>query len=522
MSPLFFLIRKTLKNYIKGIAKKPVTLIGYILVALFIIAMVATAFLMPSSLVRSASPALFTGIMLIVFSILYFTSLKLGIDKGSTYFRMADVNLAFTAPILPNNILLYGFIKQIGGTMLLLFVAICQIANIKNNFEMKSYGVWMLLLAVLIYSFAYPLLGMLIYSWSSKVKARKRKLKQIFNVAALLVVVFFLLSVFRTGNIGTSIEEIFSHPLAGYFPIIGWTGSIASAAVTGFSVQFWVGAIGMVLVIVTVSVCFYRLNLDYYEDVLEGSEYMDAAVKAKCQGNNMSLNLKVKNRIGNKLSGRGAYAIFSKQVLEMRKTSYFLFFDIASVTVIVAGILFKFLMPDGRNNLSMFLILCFSVYMLLILQVKGRFNNEMDKPYVYLIPASPYKKLFYTTLAEHVKNLIDGAILFVLSGIIFKADVPVIFACIINYASFGAVFIYTGVLCKKLFGYVHSKAVFIYIKIIAVILLLVPGIIAAFAVLAITESELLLICAIGGWSLILAATLFIFSSGIFNDLESAG
>jgi hypothetical protein len=146
----------------------------------------------------------------------------------------------------------------------------------------------------------------------------------------------------------------------------------------------------------------------------------------------------------------------------------------------------------------------------------------MDKPYIYLIPASPQKKLFYTTLAEHVKNFIDGAILFILSGILFKADAPVIFACILSYAVFGAVFVYTGVLCKKLFGYVHSRTIFIYIKIAAVILILIPGIIAAIIIFAVTKSELLRICAFGGWSLILAATLFIFSAGIFNDLESAG
>ena len=32
------------------------------------------------------------------FTFMYFTYLKVGLDKGSTYFRMADVNLAFTSP----------------------------------------------------------------------------------------------------------------------------------------------------------------------------------------------------------------------------------------------------------------------------------------------------------------------------------------------------------------------------------------------------------------------------------------
>ena len=77
---------------------------------------------MPSELIQSAPPELFRGIVTLVFTFMYFTYLKVGLDKGSTYFRMADVNLAFTSPIKPNKIMLYAFIKQIGATILFLFM----------------------------------------------------------------------------------------------------------------------------------------------------------------------------------------------------------------------------------------------------------------------------------------------------------------------------------------------------------------------------------------------------------------
>ena len=108
--------------------------------------MVFMAFFMPSELIQSAPPELFRGIVTLVFTFMYFTYLKVGLDKGSTYFRMADVNLAFTSPIKPNKIMLYAFIKQIGATILFLFIAICQIPNLKNNFAMHSYGAAVILL----------------------------------------------------------------------------------------------------------------------------------------------------------------------------------------------------------------------------------------------------------------------------------------------------------------------------------------------------------------------------------------
>ena len=128
---------------------------------------------MPSGLIRTASPELYNGIVVAVFAVLYFSYLTIGMEKGSTYFRMADVNLVFTAPIEPRSILVYGFIKQIGGIVVLLFLTFCQIPNLRNNFEFQPYGVWMILAAVVLFALAYPLISMLLYSWISKDNKRK-------------------------------------------------------------------------------------------------------------------------------------------------------------------------------------------------------------------------------------------------------------------------------------------------------------------------------------------------------------
>ncbi len=522
MSSLFYIMKCTLKNLIKGVFKKPIILIGYLVILVFVVAMMVGAFVMPSGMVRNASPKLFSGIMTLVFLFLYYTTLKLGIDKGSTYFRMADVNLVFTAPIRPNDVLLYAFIKQIGGTFLLIFIAMFQIPNLKNNFVMEPYGILVLILAVVAYALSYPLISMMIYSWASKEKARKKLLKRIFDGCALVVAVLFLVNLAQTRNFGTSLDMVFNHPVSRYFPIIGWTSSIASSAVTGITTEFWVGASGMIVLIIGASVALYRMNLDYYEDVLEGTEYVEAAMRAKREGTNMTFNVKVKEKVNQRLSGNGASAIFYKHLLEIRKTAYFLFFDRVSITVMISAIAFKFIMPEEAGSMGLFMILCFSVYMLLLFQIQGRLGSEMDKPYIYLIPASSHEKLFYATLSEHVKNFFDGVILFITAGIIFKSSIPVVVACILTYLAFGAVFVYTDVLSRKLFGWVHSKGLLIFIKVIAAILIQIPGIVAVVLVAMATESEFLMICALGGWSLVMAITFFIFSAGILNNLESAG
>ncbi len=520
MRSMFFIMRRTLKNLIKGIFKKPILIIGYLFIVFFVVSMLVASFTMPSGFIRTGSNDLYIGIITIVFVFMYYTTFKLGIDKGSTYFRMADVNIAFTAPIKPNHILLYGFIKQLGGTLLFLFIAICQIPNLKNNFDMKPYGTWMILLATIVYALSYPMIGMVLYSWATKKTGRKKLLKRALDIVALAIVILVLLSLARTRNIVDTLGDIFNNPIAKYFPIIGWTSSIAIASINGFTTEFWVGLFGMFMLILGSTVALYRMNLDYYEDVLEGTEYLEAAVKAKRAGNNMTFGLKVKDSVKQKLSGTGASAIFFKHLLELRKTAYVLFFDRSSVSVIIAAIVFKLIMPSEAQLLSLSMILFFALYMLLILQMQGRLGSELEKHYIFLIPASSQEKLFFATLGEHTKNFFDGTVLFILSGILFKAPLIIIISCIITYTLFGAVYIYSDILTRRLFGRIHSKGFLVFIKVIINLLIIIPGGIAAGITIAITESEFLMICALAAWSFVLGVTLFIFSAGILNNLET--
>ena len=138
----------------------------------------------------------------------------------------------------------------------------------------------------------------------------------------------------------------------------------------------------------------------------------------------------------------------------------------------------------------MIMILAFSSYMLLLIQSQGRWAVEVEKPFIFLVPASTYEKLFYASLSDHLKNLFDGIVLFTLSGILFGADAPTILMSALSYVCFGAVFMYSDVLARRLFGRVHSKGLMIFVKIIMSIVLIVPGIIAAVIAGIATESEL--------------------------------
>ena len=92
MKPLFYLMRKGLKNFIKDLKKKPAALIGYI----FIIAMIVLAVLSGSGASDHSRKFLsnnrfgfIVGVVLIGF---FYLTVKEGINRGSSFFRKSDVN----------------------------------------------------------------------------------------------------------------------------------------------------------------------------------------------------------------------------------------------------------------------------------------------------------------------------------------------------------------------------------------------------------------------------------------------
>jgi len=524
MSRLSYLLKRTLINTIKSAARKPIILIGYIFVALFIILMIAASFIMPSGAVNHGSAELFRVITTGVFAMIMYFSLRVGIDKGSTYFRMADVNMLFQAPFRPNQVLIYGFIKQIGGTLFLMMIALFQIPNLKNNFVMKPYGPAVIMLSTVMFMFAYPVFAMLMYSWSSKSALRRKVGKAIIDAAAILFIIGLLWELYQTKSIMQAAIALLDNDVIHWIPFLGWIKMVLAAAVDGINPLFWLGIGLTVSFVAAFTVYIYKMNLDYYEDVLEATEYTEAALAAKRSGSNMQFGVKVKKGGKQRLAGTGASAIFSKSVLELRKTSLFFFIDRTTIIVIAASVAFRFIMPSDEELggfVSMFAILAFSVYMLFFFAIQGRWGLELGKPFIYLIPANPGEKLFYATLTENMKNFLDGSLLFILSGILFKSDIATIIGCILSYTMFGAVFLYGDVLSRRIFGSIHSKTLQIFIKLFFILLILIPGIVAVVAVGMMTESPFLMILAFGGWAFIAAVTMFMLSQNVFDHLEAS-
>lgn len=524
MSPLIFLVQRTIVNILKGLKKKPVILALYILLAFAMVGMIVYALLGPGNF-NHGDAQLFRAIAMGASILIYYFGLRQGIEKGSSMFRAADVSLVFTGPFRPNDVLLYGLLRQLGGVALAIFIAFFQIPNLKNNFPLQPYGSLILVLTVGLAALSFPIYGMLVYAFTSKSARRRRLANGVLNGLLAVLVVGFLYNLAQQRQLLPAAYATLGGQAMSWFPLVGWMGNIFSGAVEGTGPAFWISLALTLATTAGAMVALYRLNLDYYEEVLVATDYREAVLAAKREGRSMNFGTKARRSVRNGLFGWGAPALLGKNLLELRKSSFVLFFDRISLIVIVASIAFHYIMPKELTY-SMIVVLAFSVYMLFLFQIQGRWPMELARPYVFLMPVRASQKLLYLTMSEHIKNAIDGITLFALTAILLVSTgqhlehpVLLVVLCVLCYTLLGAVFTYTDVLARRLFGSVHSVPLRTVLKMFATLVLVAPGVAIAIVAAVLTHSETLAVGGFTAWAALVCAAVFPLAAGIFKNIE---
>lgn len=518
MKPLFYLLKKSIKNTLNEILKKPRLLISYTFMILFFALMIGYSIFMPASSLKKVSNDSFGAIVVGIILFIVYTGVSQGITKGSSFFRQADVNLVFPAPISPKRVLIYGFIKQLKSTILIIFIAACQLPNAKNFLSLKSYGGLLLLIVCIFMMFSMSIIGIFTYSAASKSNSIKKYIKNGLNAVYGFFGLILIFSMIKSKNPVDAATGFFNGALFTYFPFIGWFKGVCMGAVTGLTPAFFINLFLVLASLILMIYILYTMNTDYYEDVLAATEYTEQLLQNKKAGKSISLNSTGKLRkVKQTYKGTGAKAIFNRHLLEYKKSGFF-FINKGTIITAAAGIIYSLFIPGKNLNV----ILYFSIYMLFLFQMQGKWIQELSNPYICLIPSSSASKVFYSTLADNIKNIIDGFVLFIAAGIIFKADPVSIILCALGYASFGSVFLYSDVLSRRIFG-THSKGLEFFLKFLLIILIITPGIVISVIVLYTLHNGLsanyISYVVLILYNLIISLLFLILGKGIFEKLE---
>ena len=473
MTPLIYIMKRSFVNNIKRIIKKPLYLIGYILMIAVLVGFIIISFKAPQNNMRNGSLQMYNTIITgVILAITYF-QLSNGIEKGNSFFRQSDVNFVFTAPINEKKTLIYGFIKQMMMIFFMMFFLIFQIPNLKMNFPITNVGVLIFVIGIFSLFFVLSLLSVLIYSFTSKKKKNREIVKKILNSIICLIGISFLVILFKEKDITKSAQVLFENKLFESIPVIGWFKVVLSYAVKELNYKFYLNVIFIILFLGAEIIILFNINTDYYEDVLLSTERKEKLIQAKKSGTQVrEIKVNKVKKLKNTYKATGAKAIFYRHILEYRKTNFF-FVDKSSLLIIGFGIGAKYIFHSGDIKS----VLYASIYLLFILSIQGKWVQEMEKHYIYLIPENSIKKVFYGTLAEQLKIAIDGTLLFVVAGFMFKQNIVIIILSIIAYTTFGSMFVYADIIARRLFGKIHSKSIKVLMKMLIILFIILPSII---------------------------------------------
>lgn len=473
MSALLYLLRTRVKNRLLALVKNPGGLVSVLLMAALLLFVVFTGNHATVGQQSFRDIRELYGLVLLLYAFIYISIAKNGLNKGTSLFSMADVNLLFASPVSNRRILMYGLIQQLGTSLLMAFFLLFQYSWMR-----QAYGVDILFIIALVLGYALTvfcgqLTAMVIYVFTSgKERRRKAIMWALVGICAFAAVWLVVHAYLGMDSLIPAITAAAQGLPLSLFPVAGWTREL----VVGISTGNWLLATGMVAAVGAYIFLMVRVmttsQADYYEDVLQATERSFSAISAAKDGVKAEA-LPDKVKIGKTGIGKGwgASAFFYKQRLESRRARRFILDPVSLIMLAVVLVFGFFIREEGLMP-----ILIFATYMQFFTVTTGRWVRELLQPYVYMAPDSSFKKLFFCLMESVYKLAVEAALLTAGVALMLGLTVPEAVGFFLARLSFGLLFTAGMLLVERLFSGVRLKWLVMMIMVFMMILLSVPGI----------------------------------------------
>ena len=476
MNALAYLLFTRLKNTLKSLIRQPARLI-YVIIVVVLIGFTIFAGHMDEVETRqfrdinelvAGATALYTLMFLMLVSH--------GFANGGSIFTMPDVNMIFPAPFQQRKVLFYGLIKQIGSSLLISFFILFQYTWMHTSYGV-DYG--FLLILVLGYALAVffgQFVAMVIYSLTSADDRKKRIAKIVYCAYIALIVLYAASHVLKdTANVIPQLVAAGTSTVIRLTPIGGWLGMFTSG-IAAMSLSDIVIGLGLCAAFAAILVFIIeKANSDFYEDVIKTAEVSQSAINASKQGV-VAESAPAHVKLGKTGFGRGAGAemFYYKHKLENRR-SRVLILDTVSLIWVACVIVFALFMRDS-GVMPVFIM---ATYLQIFSVALGRFNKELLKPYIYLLPEPPLSKMLHALRESLPSAVLEAILIFVPVYFIVGMNVPEMILCILARISFTMLFIAGNVIVSRIWSGSSSKAIVMMLYIFVMLLLAAPGVVLA-------------------------------------------
>ncbi len=417
MSSFFYLYKKILKNNIKKALKRPVTYILLVIIFFYVIAVFGSLGTMIQEFNMDNPKSLAVILSILIFFILPSNFISYSKRKG-LLFRKADVHFVFPAPVNPKHVLLFA------GSRNLLINGLLAVAIAVFGLLYFHAGVLPMLIYIILYLVLENVLegSMMILCYGNE-RLPERFFKVLTVICYSLMAVFVVVALSMMVKEGASfhvVTEILSHPVTQAIPVVGWNIAMIRLIFVGPSALNLVCTVLFLVSTFGLFVLAYRAKCvgEYYEDAAKfADDYEELRANRKKGIAGASLGKKKKFRKA-EVEYKGVYAkaIFYRQLLEYKKSRFFIFgFNTVVSLIIGVGITALAIFTDFFTDMGtgrIFVIPGIMAYIIFIFSgYATKWSKELENPYTFLIPDSSFKKLWYSTKMEHIRAIVDGILI---------------------------------------------------------------------------------------------------------------
>ncbi len=444
MNVIKFLYLHQLKNRIKVAFRKPVTYVYLAVIALYAF-MIPTSFKLLAQEMGGDNPAGMAAVLTVFAFWLIPGNLIAYAKRKGLIFRNSDIHFLFPSPMSPKKVLLYSHIKGILTSLIMNLVLI-----ICGGVMFRVDGLRLLLyflFSMCIHNVLEGCIMLILYGGERLTESgRKLVVKAAYALLAVLVVIGFY-AYLQDGLSMTSVSDFLHSDAVQMVPIIGWYIAVVHLLFMGATTANVIGTVLYAVFFIVVVVIAIRMKCTgaYYEDAIRFAEDYEEVLENRRQGGtDKRLGKKTKyNKAKAVWKGAGAKALYYRQMLEYKKSKYFIF-DANTVAALIAGAVMAYLYvsEEGFGDfeaIAEFIIPALSAYMIFIFTtLTGKWGKELKSPYTYMIPDSAWKKLWYSTVIQHIQSIINGALITLPLAVLTKMSPVLVVLCVLFYVLLSA------------------------------------------------------------------------------------
>lgn len=395
------------------------------------------------------------------------------LSKHAALLTENDANVLLTGPFSRKQVIAYGLMANLTNALVFTFVLYAYLGSMIIGISTAHGLDWLYLLitSCLLFMTCYNFLDMLY------IRFMVHPHRKLIRSLIVIIILAFALSIFGYYYF-TLADQSAKHLLSAFvesdlfnlIPVFGWIrysllafhdGEVLGALLSLF------GIIGLNLAIIGYTINTKELDV---EVLMSDSEEI-SRIKDRQRTNNIYANLKA-TEVKRVSFRKGAFAISSRLLLELRKTKSFI--TVQELIFIVVYLVISIM--DG------FSFVFYSRYILIIMFMitsSANYNDELKRHYLYLIPDKPLKKLIALLLPTILKLVIVVTVTLIF-GIILKPTTTEFFLSYLEVFACSLLFVSANIWSYRILKQGKNDLASNFIKMFIILVAMIPSLILGF------------------------------------------